>query len=106
MALLEKHYTLTQAVERFFSEGPITVSTLRGAIRKGLLQATQVESKLLVTESWLAEWLDKCRVPRNNLISNAREHRQVVSSGSSEIARIASAQAAASALMTRKRSVR
>jgi hypothetical protein len=62
---LEKHYTLEQAVRLFFPEGPITVSTLRSAIKKQKLQATMPEGKLLVTEAWLAEWLDRCRVAAN-----------------------------------------
>ena len=65
MRTLEKHYTLEQAVRLFFPDGPITVSTLRNAIRKQRLQATMPEGKLLVTEAWLAEWLDRCRVAEN-----------------------------------------
>jgi hypothetical protein len=102
-AQLEKHYTLKRAVAKFFPDGPITVATLRNAIRKGTLQATMPEGKLLVTETWLMEWLDRCRVPRSNPISNVRERRQEASSGSSEAERIASAQAAASGFMTRTR---
>jgi hypothetical protein len=101
---LERHYTLKQAAERFFGEGPITESTLRNAIRKGLLQATMPEGKLLVTEAWLVEWFDRCRVQGSSPISTARERHQARSSGSSETERIASAQAAVSAVMTRKRS--
>jgi hypothetical protein len=62
MSTLEKHYTLRQAVRTFFPDGPITVSTLRTAIKKRKLQATMPEGKLLVTEAWLAEWLNRCRV--------------------------------------------
>src|SRR5262249_20799462 len=59
--IVEPHYSLAQAVQRFFPDGPITVSTLRNAIRDGHLQATKPQGKLLVTESWLWEWLQKCR---------------------------------------------
>jgi hypothetical protein len=59
---LEPHYSLSQAVERFFPDGPITVSSLRNAIRAGELQATMPQGKLLVTEVWLCEWLNRCRV--------------------------------------------
>jgi hypothetical protein len=62
MPTLEKHYTLQQAVREFFPDGPITVSTLRSAIKKQKLQATMPEGKLLVTETWLVEWLTRCRV--------------------------------------------
>ena len=62
MRQLEPHYTLKQAAERYFSDGPITPATLRNAIKKGLLQATMPEGKLLVTEAWLVEWLERCRV--------------------------------------------
>ena len=47
--------------------------------------------------------LQACRVPPNRPTSNKSEHHLVAVSGSSETERIASAQAAASALMTRKR---
>jgi hypothetical protein len=63
--MLEKHYTLEQAVKTFFADAPITVSTLRSAIKKRKLQATMPEGKLLVTESWLVEWLNRCRVTDN-----------------------------------------
>jgi hypothetical protein len=63
--IVEPHYSLAQAVQRFFPDGPITVSTLRNAIRDGHLQATKPQGKLLVTESWLWEWLQKCRVAKN-----------------------------------------
>lgn len=51
MPMLEKHYTLQQAVGVFFPDSPITVSTLRSAIKKRKLQATMPEGKLLVTEA-------------------------------------------------------
>ena len=65
MRTLEKHYTLEQAVKEFFADGPITVTTLRSAIKKQKLQATMPEGKLLVTETWLVEWLSRCRVTAN-----------------------------------------
>jgi hypothetical protein len=65
MPMLDKHYTLQQAVDEFFPDGPITVATLRSAIKKQKLQATMPEGKLLVTEAWLAEWLSRCRVAVN-----------------------------------------
>jgi hypothetical protein len=63
--ILEPHYSLAQAVKKFFPDGPITVSTLRSAIRDGKLQATKPQGKLLVTELWLSEWLNRCLVAKN-----------------------------------------
>src|SRR5204862_8106324 len=96
-------YTLKEADEQL-PLGSLTISSLRNAIKKGLLQATMPEGKLLVTEAWIVEWLDRCRVQGSSPISNARDRRQVCSAGSSETERNASAQAAASAVMTRRRS--
>jgi hypothetical protein len=62
---MEPHYTLRRAVEKFFPDGPVGVSSLRNAIRKGALQATKPEGKLLVTEIWIVEWLERCRVAVN-----------------------------------------
>jgi hypothetical protein len=104
MRQLEPMYTLQQAVERFFPHGPVTKSTLRNAIKKHMLQATRPEGKLLVTETWLVEWLDRCRVQGSSPISNVSERHQAHSYGSSETERIASAQAAAWAVMMRRRS--
>ena len=95
--------SLARAVEWFFDDTPITVSTLRNAIRKGKLKASKVERKLLVTESWLAEWLDRCRVQANNPTLPVSGRRQAALSGSSETERVARAQACASDLMTHKR---
>jgi hypothetical protein len=47
---------------KFWPDGAISVSTLRNSIRKGLLQATMPDGKALVTEVWLAEPLNRCRV--------------------------------------------
>ena len=59
---LEPHFSLTQAIAKFFPDGPITINTLRKAIRDGQLQATKPQGKLLVTELWLSDWLNRCRV--------------------------------------------
>ena len=42
--ILEPHYSLAQAVEKFFPGGPITISSLRNAIRNGELQATMPQA--------------------------------------------------------------
>lgn len=101
---VERHYTLQEAIEHFFPGGHITVASLRTEIRKGRLQATEVAGKFLVSESAIAEMLEKCRVLPSSPILLANERQPVPSSGLSETERIARAQAAASALMTRKRS--
>jgi hypothetical protein len=102
-ATVERHYTLREAVERFFPNGPLTVASLRSEIKKGRLRATMPAGKLLVTETAIAGMLEQCRVLANNLISHGNEHRPALSSGSSETERSARAQAAAWAVMTRKR---
>ena len=101
---VEAVYTLKQAAEKFFPGGPLTAASLRNEIKKGRLQATMPAGKLLVTETAIAEMLERCRVQTSNPILRASEHRPVGSFGSSETERIARAQAAALALMTRKRS--
>jgi hypothetical protein len=102
VATLEKHFTLEQAVREFFPDGPITVSTLRRAIKKGTLQATMPEGKLLVTERWLVEWLDRCRVAVNLPVSGSSPpSADVTPSGSSETDRNERALDAASATLSR-----
>jgi hypothetical protein len=103
-AIVEPVFTLKQAVEKFFPNGPLTVASLRHEIRKGRLQATMPAGKLLITERALVEMLERCRVQPSNRILSASERLAACSSGSSETERIARAQAAASALMTKKRS--
>ena len=39
--IVEPHFTLKQAVDRFFPDGQLTVASLRGEIRKGRLRARQ-----------------------------------------------------------------
>src|ERR1700694_398744 len=91
---LEPVYTLTQAAEKFFPDGPLTAASLRNEIQKGRLQATMPAGKLLITESALVEMFERCRVHGNlrDSISSARNAvgRQ---SGSSAIERIERAQA-------------
>ncbi len=55
---VEPHYTLREAVERFFPGGCITVRSLRTEIRKGRLRVTEVAGKFLVSESAIAEMLE------------------------------------------------
>lgn len=65
MTALEPTYSLNQAVAKFWPDGPLTISTLRTAIRHGRLCAYKVEGKLLVTETALTDWLQSCRVAVN-----------------------------------------
>jgi hypothetical protein len=106
VSAIEPVYTLKQAAAKFFPDGPLTAASLRNEIQKGRLQATMPAGKLLITERALVEMFERCRVQKSNPISNGKEHRRVRSSGSSETERIASARAAASALMTRRLSAR
>src|ERR1700730_14442750 len=64
-AMVEPHYTLRQAVAKFFPNGPLTVASLRNEIQKGRLQATMPAGKLLFTETALAEMPSRCRVAVN-----------------------------------------
>ena len=100
---VERHFSLSQAATTFFPMGPITVSSLRRAVRNGDLMSVRVGRKILVTESLLAEWLNRCRASGNRPTSPERSHLRAPWSGSSEMERSAKAQAAASALMTKER---
>jgi hypothetical protein len=100
---VEPHYTLRQAVAKFFPGGPLTVASLCNEIQKGRLRATMPAGKLLVTETAIAEMLEKWRVQASNHTSLASERHRESSSGSSETERIERAQAAASAVITRQR---
>src|SRR5262249_14565246 len=58
---VEPHFTLHEAAERFFPGGHVTVRSLRTEIKKGRLSVTEVAGKFLVTESAIAEMLERCR---------------------------------------------
>jgi hypothetical protein len=70
--IVEPHYTLRQAAEKFFPNGPLTAASLRNEIKKGRLQATMPAGKLMITERALVEMLERCRVhpDRHDCISN------------------------------------
>ena len=92
--VMEPVYTLKQAAEKFFPNGPLTVASLRNESRKGRLQATMPAGKLLITERALVEMLQRCRVQRNHhdsssSVPSARAPR----SGLSETERIEKAHA-------------
>src|SRR5215204_4864477 len=96
---LEPHYTLRCAAEKFFPNGPLTAASLRNEIKKGRLHAVMPAGKLLVTESAIAEMLVQCRVQsRPGCISKNRSDR-VLTLGTSETERNASALAAANKIL-------
>jgi hypothetical protein len=92
---IEPVYTLKQAAQKFFPNGPLTAASLRNEIRKGRLQATMPAGKLLVTESALIEMLAACRVNVSRPTSSSTCASPACrTSGASETERIAQAQAA------------
>ena len=97
--IVEPHYTLKQAAEKFFPNGPLTAASLRNEIKKGRLHAVMPAGKLLVTETAIAEMLVLCRVQsRHGYISKSRTDR-VPTLGTSETERNASALAAAKKIL-------
>jgi hypothetical protein len=93
-SIVEPHYTLKQAAEKFFPNGPLTAGSLRNEIRKGRLQATMPAGKLLVTERALVEMLERCRVNRSRQDSFSNAPSAVANRcGSSERDRVERAQA-------------
>lgn len=91
---IEPHYSLAEAVERFFPGGLIKVSSLRTEIRKGRLRAVQVAGKYLVSESAIRELLEKCRVPEKPQGCISASVPAAMPPGSSETDRLKSARAA------------
>jgi hypothetical protein len=101
---VERHYTMREAVARFFPGGQLTVSSLRREMLRGRLHATMPAGKILVTESDIAEMLKKCAVKgrpdsysRSAHASKAGAKASPANAlfGLSETERIAKAQAAA-----------
>ena len=94
---VEPHYTLKEAVERFFPGGHITVRSLRTEIKKGRLHVTEVAGKFLVSESAIARMLEACACREPDKLRDfisSDEHRRARTYGSSETERLASARAA------------
>ena len=107
-AVVEPHYTLREAVARFFPGGQLTVSSLRREIIRGRLHATMPAGKLLVTESDIAEMLKSCAVVSRPTSSSKNAHAKPAGAkaspanepcGSSKMERIAKAQAAANMIL-------
>ena len=102
------HYTLKEAVARFFPGGQLTVTSLRTEINKGRLQTILVAGKILVTESAIAEMLKSCAVGSRPTSPSSIAHASTAHEkaspesapyGSSETERIAKAQAAANMIL-------
>ena len=92
---VEPHYTLRQAAEKFFPNGPLTATSLRNEIKKGRLLAVIPAGKLLVTETAIAEMLVLCRVQSRPGCISKNSNDRVSTLGTSETERNASALAAA-----------
>jgi hypothetical protein len=100
---VERHYTLKQAAENFFPNGPLTAASLRNEIRKGRLRAVMPAGKLLVTETAIAEMLALCRVEsRPDFTSKSRSAR-ASTPGTSVTERNASALAAARMILKERK---
>jgi hypothetical protein len=89
---VETYYTLTEAVERFFPGGHITVRSLRTEIKKGRLRVSEVAGKFLVSESAIAEMLEisqPCRADKSHQGSiSVDESPRAKTLGSSETERL------------------
>ena len=97
---LEPRYSLKQAIEKFFPNGPLTAASLRTEIRKGRLRPTRVAGKDLVTEADIAEMLERCAwpTPARVLVSTSDAAKAASQRGPSLTSRLKSAQAAANAI--------
>jgi len=97
---LEPRYSLKQAIEKFFPNGPLTAASLRTEIRKGPLRPTRVAGKDLVTEADIAEMLERCAcpTPARVLVSTSDAAKAASQCGPSSTSRLKSAQAAANAI--------
>src|SRR5262252_5401166 len=93
--IVERHYTLRQAAEKFFPNGPLTAASLRNEIKKGRLHAVMPAGELPVTETAIAEMLVLCRVQSRPVYISSSRSRHVPTLGTSETERNASALAAA-----------
>jgi hypothetical protein len=101
--IVEPHYTLRQAAEKFFPNGPLTAASLRNEIKKGRLHAVMPAGKLLVTESAIAEMLVLCRVQSRPGYTSKNRSDRVQTLGTSETERNASALAAANKILRERR---
>jgi hypothetical protein len=103
---VEPHFTLAEAVERFFPGGGITVRSLRTEIKEGRLSVIEVAGKFLVSERALAEMLEKCRCHvadkrHDSTCGSADLHAAM--SGRSETERLELARVAASTILNARK---
>jgi hypothetical protein len=101
--IVEPHFTLRQAAEQFFPNGPLTAASLRNEIKKGRLHATMPAGKLLVTETAIAEMLALCRVQSHHDSISRNRNDRAPTRGTSETERNASALAAAKKILRERK---
>ena len=97
VSTVEPHYTLQEAVDRFFPGGHVTVRSLRTEIKKRRLHVTEVAGKFLVSESAIARMLEACACREPDKLRayiSSGESRRARTYGSSATERLASARAA------------
>lgn len=97
MSQFERRYTLKQAVDRFFPEGPLTVSSLRTEIRKGRLVVERIAGKIVVTEAAIGGMMERCREDQRGQGFTLEDVAAESESGSSSGWDLKKAQAAARA---------
>jgi hypothetical protein len=105
-AKVEPHFTLQEAVERFFPGGHVTVRSLRTEIKKGRLCITEVAGKFLVTERAIAEMLEKCRCLVEQKLQDSTSgsgHIHARTSGTSETERLGLARGVASTILSERK---
>jgi hypothetical protein len=93
-AMLEQHYSLDEAADRFFPGGRITGRSLRTEIERGRLPRKKIAGKLVTCESDLALMVKRCQDEESRPVSiSASREVTAVPVGSSLMERKRSAQA-------------
>jgi hypothetical protein len=99
---LEPRFTLKQAAQKFFPNGPLTERSLRGLIARGALRHERVAKKILITESYLHKMLEesahKCPAPESLPDSSSDATAAAGHTGQSETDRLSAALAVAKAI--------
>lgn len=76
--MIERRYTLKQAVETFFPGARLSKRGLSAAVRGGKLRAEMVCGQYLVTESAIADYLKACThvpAPKEKPCPDQESHR-------------------------------
>lgn len=103
----EPIYTLKQAVEKFFPNSFVTVTSLRTEIRKGHLFPRRIAGKFCVTESDMRKMMERCLEPAPIKPANRPAgNSQVTSPLSDPAAAQAAAMAAIQQLREKRRAER